>query len=131
MKSSLLDERAVLISQNKVGNHSALPTSNKKQSRQAINEKKSPIVTTEDQKTSETKSLPVATPAVNNAAAISEISKQAATTKATEVSAAENNQISEKKMVPVATPAANVAAPIPQLFCVGVINGLRNSTECY
>ncbi len=131
MKSSLLDERAVLIPQNKVGNHSASPTSNKKQSRQVINEKKSPVVTTEDQKTSETKSLPVATPAVNNAAAISEISKQAATIKATEVSAAENNQVSEKKIVPVATPAANVAAPIPQLFCVGVINGLRNSTECY
>jgi pilus assembly protein CpaB len=131
MKSSLLDERAVLPSQNKVANHSVSTTLNKKQSRQVVNAKKTAVATTEGQQTPETKAPPIATPAVNNADAVSEISKQVATTKAAEVSAVESNRIPEKKIEPVATPAANAAAPIPQLFCVGVINGLRNSTECY
>lgn len=37
----------------------------------------------------------------------------------------------EIKAMPIATPAVNEAAAISGMACVGVINGLRNSTECY
>ena len=43
----------------------------------------------------------------------------------------EDRQTPEKTMLPIATPAAHNAASMSDMSCVGVINGLRNSTECY
>jgi hypothetical protein len=89
MKSSLLNERAAPLAQQKIINSPASPVLVKKKQRPEVSSTKPEIVVSENQQVSVTKSAPVATPAVNNAAAMSE------------------------------------------LLCVGVINGLRNSTECY
>jgi pilus assembly protein CpaB len=89
MKSSLLNERAAPLAQQKIINSPASPVLVKKKQRPEVSSTKHEIVVSENQQVSVTKSAPVATPAVNNAAAMSE------------------------------------------LLCVGVINGLRNSTECY
>jgi pilus assembly protein CpaB len=58
-------------------------------------------------------------------------SKKEVSTKKSEVVAAENPRVVEVKTAPVATPAVNNAAAMTEVFCVGVINGVRNSTECY
>ena len=35
------------------------------------------------------------------------------------------------KRIVVATPAVNNAAAMSEIFCIGVMNGSRNSTECH
>ena len=100
MKSSLLDERLTSIEQNKIVKSSASPASPKKKIKQDISTTKSEVVATE-----------------NNLVSV--------------VIPAEKNPLSETKTAPVATPAVNNAAAMSEIFCVGVINGVRNSTECY
>ena len=51
--------------------------------------------------------------------------------KKSDISVVEDREIVETKIAPIATPAVNNAATIADAICVGVINGLRNSTECY
>ncbi len=131
MKSSLLDERVPPLAQHKFISSPAPPASNKKQSKQAVNTKKSEVVATENKPLSEKTMVTVTKSPVNNASTTAKVTKQAQNTKNSEITAAENSQSSEKKIVPVVIPAAKSAVAEPALFCVGVINGLRNATECY
>jgi hypothetical protein len=89
MKSSLLDERATPLAQQKTVNLPSLPTLARKKSKPPVTPPKPEVVV------------------------------------------AETVQVPEKKIAPVATPAVNNAAAMTDVFCVGVINGVRNSTECY
>lgn len=89
MKSSLLDDRMSSPDKQKITDASSAPASIKKQPAQAVKKSKY------------------------------------------EATVAGDSQISEKKLPPIATPAVNNAAGISEVICVGVINGLRNSTECY
>ena len=131
MKSSLLDERVPMLAQHKVIASPAPPAPNKKQPKQAVNTKRSEVVTTENKPVSEKTMATVTESPVNNASTTAEVTKQAENTKNSEITAAENAQSSEKKIVPVVIPAAKSTVAEPALFCVGVINGLRNATECY
>ena len=89
MKSSLLDERVTTLVQQKIVSRPSLPALARKKPKPEMSPTKPEVVVAETPQVPETKIAPVATPAVNNAAAMTEV------------------------------------------FCVGVINGVRNSTECY
>jgi pilus assembly protein CpaB len=89
MKSSLLDEKKSLLDKKQYGEIPPPLALAEEKSKQSVKRKKPDAIFNEKKQTIETKTAPIATPSVNNAAVISEI------------------------------------------FCVGVINGLRNSTECY
>ena len=89
MKSSLLDERVTPLVQQKIVSRPSLPALARKKPKPEVSPTKPEVVVAETPQVPETKIAPVATPAVNNAAAMTEV------------------------------------------FCVGVINGVRNSTECY
>ena len=89
MKSSLLDQRVTPLAQQKAVNRPSLPALARKKPKPKVSPTKPEVVVADTPQVPETKIVPVATPAVNNAAAMTEV------------------------------------------FCVGVINGVRNSTECY
>lgn len=89
MKSSLLDERVAPLAQQKIVNRPASSALAMKKQKPEVTSAKSEAIVAATPQLPETKIAPVATPAVNNAAAMSDV------------------------------------------FCVGVINGVRNSTECY
>ena len=102
MKSSLLDQRAALPLQKKEGAGSVSFVSTNKQYKPPLSTKTPDNNAAENRSTSEIKIAPVEIPTADTTSP-----------------------------VPVATPVVNHPAPLSDLFCVGVINGVRNSTECY
>ena len=106
MKSSLLDERVSSPAPKTLRDALVVPNSLKKKPTQAATKSKLEADVTSDRQITETKSK-------------------------SEGEVVSDRQIVETKLAPIATPAVNNAAVIPELICVGVINGLRNSTECY
>ena len=100
MKSSLLDERLIPLEKQKIVQSPPVAASARKKIKQDMSATTSEVIATENNLVSE-------------------------------VIPAEKNLLSETKTAPVATPAVNNAAAMSEIFCVGVINGVRNSTECY
>jgi pilus assembly protein CpaB len=57
--------------------------------------------------------------------------KQAVKPKTVEIPVPQDRKLVETKIAPDEKPAVSNAAATSEAVCVGVINGLRNSTECY
>lgn len=57
--------------------------------------------------------------------------KQAVKPKTVEIPVPQDRQLVETKIAPEEKPAVSNAAATSEAVCIGVINGLRNSTECY